>query len=62
VASGAQIVFVPPARAGDRLIARAEVRTSFGPSGIYDVEVSKEDRTVITEFRGHSYELGSTRP
>jgi acyl-CoA thioesterase len=62
VASGAQIVFVAPARAGDRPIARAEVRTSFGRSGIYDVEVSREDGTVIAEFRGHSHELGSSRP
>ena len=39
VAAGADITFVAPAKQGDVLIARAEERTRFGRSGIYDVTV-----------------------
>ena len=62
VASGAEIVFVAPARAGDQLIARAETRTCFGQSGIYDVTVTKKDGTVIAEMRDRSLELRSGQP
>jgi len=58
VAAGADITFVAPARQGDLLIARAEERTRFGRSGIYDVTVSLETGDVIAEFRGRSRTLG----
>lgn len=60
VASGAEITFVAPARPGDVLEAHAQVRTRFGRYGVYDVTVRRGDE-VITEFRGHSHQLGAAR-
>jgi acyl-CoA thioesterase len=56
VAAAADITFVAPARLGDLLMARAEERTRFGRSGIYDVTVRRGD-DVIAEFRGTSRSL-----
>ncbi|GAB3809122.1 hydroxyphenylacetyl-CoA thioesterase PaaI [Micromonospora zhanjiangensis] len=53
VAAGADVTFVRPARAGDLLEARAQERSRFGRSGIYDVTVWR-DAEVIAEFRGRS--------
>ncbi|MDQ2750382.1 MAG: hydroxyphenylacetyl-CoA thioesterase PaaI [Actinomycetota bacterium] len=53
VAAAADITFIAPARLGDLLEARAEERTRFGRSGIYDVTVRRGD-DVIAEFRGTS--------
>ncbi|HEX6497883.1 MAG TPA: hydroxyphenylacetyl-CoA thioesterase PaaI [Micromonosporaceae bacterium] len=53
VAAGAEITFVRPAREGDLLVARAEERTRYGRSGIYDVTVTCGDE-VVAEFRGKS--------
>ncbi|MDA8038525.1 MAG: hydroxyphenylacetyl-CoA thioesterase PaaI [Actinomycetota bacterium] len=53
VAAGADITFVTAAHVGDRLVAKATERTSFGRHGIYDVTVSREG-TVVAEFRGRS--------
>jgi acyl-CoA thioesterase len=53
VAAAVDITFVAPARAGDLLEARAEERTRFGRSGIYDVTV-RRGTDVIAEFRGTS--------
>jgi acyl-CoA thioesterase len=53
VAAAADITFVRPAGEGDLLEARAEERTRFGRSGIYDVTVWRGDE-VIAEFRGDS--------
>ncbi|WP_405801622.1 hydroxyphenylacetyl-CoA thioesterase PaaI [Streptomyces sp. NBC_01506] len=53
VAAGADITFVAPVYEGDVLTARAEERTVFGRSGIYDVTVRRGDE-VIAEFRGRS--------
>jgi acyl-CoA thioesterase len=61
VASGAEIVFVAPARTGDTLTATAAVRTRFGRSGIYDVTV-RHDEAVVAEFRGRSRELAPGAP
>lgn len=57
VAAACDVVFVAPARTGDRLEARAEVRTRFGRSGIYDVTVRRGEE-VVAEFRGRSHQLG----
>ena len=54
VAAGAEITFVAPARQGDLLYARAEERTRFGRSGIYDITVRDDRARVMAEFRGHS--------
>ena len=56
VAAAADITFVAPARLGDLLEARAEERTRFGRSGIYDVTV-RRGTDVIAEFRGTSRTL-----
>ena len=57
VASGADISFVAPVRAGAVLVARAAERVSFGRSGIYDVTVTSGDQ-VVAEFRGRSRAAG----
>jgi acyl-CoA thioesterase len=56
VAAGADITFVAAAGLGDELTARAEERTTYGRSGIYDVTVTRGDE-VIAEFRGRSRTL-----
>ena len=53
VASGAEITFVRPVRENDLLVARAQERTLYGRSGIYDVTVTCGDE-VVAEFRGRS--------
>ncbi|MFC9682265.1 hydroxyphenylacetyl-CoA thioesterase PaaI [Streptomyces sp. NPDC056948] len=58
VAAGADVTFVAPAYEGDVLVARAEERTRFGRSGLYDVSVLRGDE-VIAEFRGRSRTIGS---
>ncbi|MFH9012033.1 hydroxyphenylacetyl-CoA thioesterase PaaI [Streptomyces sp. NPDC017943] len=60
VAAGADISFVAPAREGDVLVARAEERTRYGRSGLYDVTVLRGD-DVVAEFRGRSRTIHSTR-
>ncbi len=60
VAAGADISFVAPAHEGDVLVARAEERTRFGRSGLYDVTVLRGDE-VVAEFRGRSRTIQSTR-
>ncbi|MGV9456677.1 hydroxyphenylacetyl-CoA thioesterase PaaI [Streptomyces sp. NPDC003635] len=59
VAAGADITFVAPAHEGDVLVARAQERTRFGRSGIYDVSVLRGDE-IVAEFRGRSRSIGST--
>ncbi|MDQ1014061.1 acyl-CoA thioesterase [Streptomyces afghaniensis] len=61
VAAGADITFVAPAYEGDVLVARAEERTRYGRSGLYDVTVLRGD-DVIAEFRGRSRSIRSTTP
>jgi acyl-CoA thioesterase len=56
VALGAQITFIAPARAGDVLIATAEEQSRAGKTGVYDVEVTKADGTLVALFRGNAYE------
>ncbi|MDQ0753402.1 hypothetical protein QF034_007633 [Streptomyces africanus] len=59
VAAGADIAFVAPAYEGDVLVARAEERTRYGRSGLYDVTVPRSE-DVSAEFRGRSRSIGST--
>ena len=56
VALGAEIAFLAPARAGDLLSAAARERSRSGRTGIYDVEVTKDDGSLVALFRGTSYE------
>ena len=56
VAQGAQISFIAPARLGEVLIASAREQSRSGRIGVYDVEVARDDGTVVALFRGTSYE------
>lgn len=56
VAAGADITFITSARLGDELTATAQLRTSFGRNGIYDVTVRRGDE-IVAEFRGRSHRL-----
>jgi acyl-CoA thioesterase len=56
VALGAEITFVAPARAGEVLIATARERSRAGRTGVYDVEVTTSEGTLVALFRGTSYE------
>lgn len=53
VAAGADITFVRPVHEGDLLEARADERTRYGRSGVYDVTVWRAAE-VVAEFRGRS--------
>ncbi|MCW8841858.1 MAG: hydroxyphenylacetyl-CoA thioesterase PaaI [Rhodobacteraceae bacterium] len=46
--------YLAPGYVGDRLTATATEVSLTGRSGIYDVKVSRQDGTVIAEFRGVS--------
>jgi acyl-CoA thioesterase len=59
VAAAADVVFVAPARAGDRLVAEAAERVRYGRSGVYDVTVRRDGGEVVAEFRGNSRALPS---
>ena len=61
VAAAATITFVAPAYAGDVLEARAEERSTFGRSGIYDVTV-RRGADVVAEFRGTSRTVRPAAP
>lgn len=54
VAQQCAVTFIRPGKLGDRLRADASEISKSGRSGIYDITVSREDGTVIAEFRGHS--------
>jgi acyl-CoA thioesterase len=56
VALGAEIAFLAPVRIGDLLLATASERSRSGRTGIYDVEVTGADGTLIALFRGTAYE------
>jgi acyl-CoA thioesterase len=58
VAAGFDITFLEPGRSGDKLRAHAVERARRGRSGLYDVTVTREDGTVLAEFRGRSRSLG----
>ena len=61
VASGFDISFRLPARAGDELIATAVERSREGRNGLYDVTVSRVvegTREVVAEMEGRSRSLG----
>jgi acyl-CoA thioesterase len=58
VAAGADITFIAPVHEGDELVARAQERTRYGRSGIYDVTVHRGDQ-VVAEFRGRSRQISS---
>ena len=60
VATGCDIDFVAPVRAGDELRAVAVERFRSGRAGLYDVTVRRADGTVVAEMRGRSREIPGT--
>jgi acyl-CoA thioesterase len=57
VAAGCMIDFVLPARLGDVLTAEARERALAGRTGVYDIEVTNQNRELIALFRGNSYRI-----
>lgn len=55
VAQAAKIDFLRPARRGDRLRAEAREISRGGRSGLYDVEVRRDDGELLACFRGNSH-------
>jgi len=60
VAQHCSVTFLAPGREGDRLTATAREVTLAGRSGVYDVEVTRQDGVVIAEFRGLSRTVQGT--
>jgi acyl-CoA thioesterase len=54
VAAGADVTFLATSTVGDTLTATANLRSRAGRSGIYDVQVTKQDGSIVAEFRGRS--------
>ncbi|WP_200792250.1 hydroxyphenylacetyl-CoA thioesterase PaaI [Agrococcus sp. Marseille-P2731] len=62
VASGADITFAKPTRAGQTLTATAERRWKRGRNGIYDVTIVDETGETVAEFRGRSFTTNQAAP
>lgn len=60
VAHHCSVTFIAPAFEGDRLTAVAQEQHRAGRSGIYDATVTRQDGTVVAEFRGHSRTIKGT--
>nr|WP_319383726.1 hydroxyphenylacetyl-CoA thioesterase PaaI [uncultured Roseibium sp.] len=60
VAQHCAITYVKPGALGDVLTACAREVSRAGRSGIYDISLTREDGTVIAEFRGHSRTINRT--
>lgn len=58
LAAGACIDFLRTAGEGDRLTARAELRSRGRRTGVYDVSVTNQDGIEIAVFRGRSHATG----
>lgn len=54
VAAGCSIEFLAPSREGDELVAVAQERSLEGRNGVYDVDVTRPDGSVVATFRGRS--------
>jgi acyl-CoA thioesterase len=59
VANHCSITYLRPGRVGDTLTATAQERARSGRSGVYDVELTDGEGTVIAEFRGVSRVIGT---
>jgi acyl-CoA thioesterase len=58
VAQQASIVFVAPAKEGERLIAEAQEQTISGRSGVYQIRVRRADGQDVAVFQGLSRSVG----
>ena len=52
VAATAAINFARPAKTGDRLVAKAIERHSSRRTGLYEVDVTRDDGAIIATFHG----------
>ena len=52
VAATAAINFVRPAKTGDRLVAKAIERHSSRRTGLYEVDVTRDDGAIVATFHG----------
>lgn len=57
VASGFDISIMAPAREGDVLTATAVEQSKTSRTGVYDIEVCRQDGQRIALFRGRSYTM-----
>lgn len=57
LAAGAHVDFLASARVGDRLVAHARERHRGRKSGVYDIQVSRDDGSTVALFRGRSLSL-----
>lgn len=60
VAQQVSITFAAAGMLGDRLIATAREVSRQGRSGIYDIDVRRDDQTLIATFRGLSRTIKGT--
>ena len=60
VAQQASIVFLAPAREGDRLVAEAREQSRAGRSGVYTVSVCRNGGEPVAQFQGLSRAIGGT--
>jgi len=58
LAQQASIVFLAPAKEGDRLVAEAQELSVSGRSGVYQVRVRKQAGGEIAVFQGLSRSIG----
>lgn len=57
VAQGCSIEYLAPAHVGDVLRAIGVERSRSGRTGVYDIEVRRQDGRTIALFRGKSYRI-----
>jgi acyl-CoA thioesterase len=60
VAQQASIVFLAPAKEGDRLVAEAREQSRAGRNGVYTVSVCKSSGEPVAQFQGLSRSIGGT--
>jgi len=58
VAQQASIVFLAPAREGDRLMAEAQEQSLVGRSGVYGIRVRNQQGKDVAVFQGLSRSVG----
>lgn len=60
VAQQVSITFIAPGQLGDRLVAKGHEVSRQGRSGVYDIEVARQDGTLVATFRGLSRTIKGT--
>lgn len=57
VGAACTIDYLRPGRAGDVLVAEAEVRSNTGRTGVYDITVRNQNNETVALFRGRSHRV-----